>query len=73
VLRLAFRAWRYVGTLTAQFCFFWRIYYWPERFGYAWSPYGALLLCAWQIPDLAYPFVLRYVRKHGVEGRMKAA
>jgi hypothetical protein len=24
--------------------FFWRIHYWPERFGYAWTPYGQFLL-----------------------------
>ncbi|KAK7180692.1 hypothetical protein DPSP01_012998 [Paraphaeosphaeria sporulosa] len=61
---------RFLGTVTAGCCFYWRIYFWPERFGYAWTPYGALLLVGSHVLDLAFPFALAYVRKHG-EGRQE--
>lgn len=53
-----------LGTNAAACCFYWRIYYWPERFGYAWSPYGAFLLLTSLFIDLLYPFVFMYVAKH---------
>ncbi|EKG10435.1 hypothetical protein MPH_12534 [Macrophomina phaseolina MS6] len=66
---------RFLGTVAAGCCFYWRIYFWPERYGYAWTPYGALLLVGSHISDLAYPFALAYVRKHGGgrQDRVKAA
>lgn len=53
-----------LGTLAAGCCFYWRIYYWPERFGYAWTPYGAFLLLGSHFFDFLYPFVFVYVERH---------
>lgn len=53
-----------LGTVAAGCCFYWRILYWPERFGYAWTPYGAFLLVGSHIFDLIYPFVFVYVRRY---------
>ena len=52
-----------LGTLAAGCCFYWRIFYWPERFGYAWTPYGAFLLLGSHFFDLLYPFVFMYVQR----------
>jgi paspaline synthase len=54
-----------LGTVTAGCFFYWRIYFWPERFGYAWTPYGAFLLLASHFFDLLYPFAYIYVQKYG--------
>lgn len=53
-----------LGTNAAACCFFWRIYYWPDRFSYAWTPYGAFLLLTSLFIDLLYPFAFKYVQKH---------
>lgn len=53
-----------LGTNAAACCFYWRIYYWPERFDYAWTPYGAFLLLTSLFTDLLYPFAFMYVRSH---------
>lgn len=58
------RATRAFGTLAAGCCFHWRAYYWPQRFGYAWTPYGVFLLGASHILDFIYPFVFAYVKRH---------
>ena len=47
-----------LGTLAAGCSFYWRILYWSERSGYAWTPYGAFLLIGSHLFDLLYPFVL---------------
>ena len=51
-----------LGTVAAGCCFYWRIWYWPERFDYAWSPYGAFLLVGSHLFDFLYPFAFIYVR-----------
>ena len=61
-----------LGTLAAGCCFYWRIFYWPERFGYAWSPYGAFLLLGSHFFDLLYPFVFVYVRRHENESGLRS-
>ncbi|KAJ5186089.1 hypothetical protein N7491_006040 [Penicillium cf. griseofulvum] len=53
---------RMLGTLAAACCFFWRVYYWPERFGYAWSPYGHFLLLGSVGSDIVYAIVYIYVQ-----------
>lgn len=52
-----------LGTIAAACCFFWRIYYWPERFGYAWSAYGQFLLLGSIGSDMVYAVVYIYVQK----------
>lgn len=52
-----------LGTLAAASCFYWRAYFWPERFGYALDPIGAFLLIVSHIFDFAYPFVYSAIRR----------
>lgn len=52
-----------LGTLAAAGCFYWRAYFWPERFGYAVNPIGAFLLIVSHIFDFAYPFVYSAIRR----------
>ncbi|KAL4967237.1 terpene cyclase spyD [Aspergillus stella-maris] len=59
---------RMLGTIAAACCFFWRVHYWPERFGYAWTPYGRFLLLGSIAFDLLYAVV--YVFVQGQEGRL---
>lgn len=56
-----------LGTVAAGCCFYWRIYFWPERFGYAGSPYGLFLLGGSHLFDLLYPLAFRYVEKEQQE------
>ena len=60
-----------LGTLAAGCCFYWRVIYWPERFGYAWSPYGAFLLIGSHLFDILYPFVFIYVQRYENESGHK--
>ncbi|TAQ84219.1 hypothetical protein B7494_g7456 [Chlorociboria aeruginascens] len=59
---------RMLGTVTAGMCFYWRIYYWPERYGYAWTPYGAFLMLASHLFDFIYPFTYAYVKNYETGG-----
>lgn len=52
-----------LGTIAAACCFFWRVYYWPERFGYAWTPYGQFLLLGSIGSDVVYAVVYIYVHR----------
>lgn len=52
-----------LGTIAAACCFFWRITYWPERFGYAWTPYGQFLLLGSIASDMVYAMVYIYVQR----------
>ncbi|RMZ77840.1 hypothetical protein DV737_g4179, partial [Chaetothyriales sp. CBS 132003] len=55
---------RMLGTTATGCCFAWRIYFWPKRFGYAWTPYGAFLLITCHCVDLVYPVAFMYIRAY---------
>lgn len=51
------------GTIAAARFLFWRIHYWSERFGYAWTPYGQFLLLGSIGSDMVYAVVYVYVQR----------
>lgn len=61
---------RAIGTLAAGLCFVWKGYYWPERFSYAWTPYGTFLIVgSWFTDFVIYPVVFAYVKDQEVKGQ----
>ena len=48
-----------VGLIDCNLLLWW---YWPEAHGYVWDALSIIILASVTICDLAYPFVLAYVR-----------
>ena len=56
-----------IGTVAAAIALYWRGYYWPERFGYASSPYFIFLFFNTHLFDFLYPIAFFYIRKEEQE------
>ncbi|KAH7319577.1 hypothetical protein B0I35DRAFT_339320, partial [Stachybotrys elegans] len=54
---------RFVGTLMGlPICVGLLGWYWPEAHGFVWEPASIIMLSAGIVCDIAYPFLLAYVR-----------
>ncbi|KAI3325548.1 hypothetical protein HD806DRAFT_450492 [Xylariaceae sp. AK1471] len=62
---------RAVGTLAACFCFTYRAYYWPERFGYATRPVAVYIFVTSIFIDVVYYFAFVGTRRREQDAAKK--